>query len=137
MTRTDSLPMREAGRLITFPVTDPQDQLPDAGIPAWARPHLPPSYAATAEFLIVDVIAEHDPQRNAEFARHRDTGLANTLLAQLSSVEALEREIAARCSDGYLAPQKSQQRIALFAQRTQSLPRAARVFTRNHPDVAG
>ena len=39
--------------------------------------------------------------------------------------------------NGRLAPEKTQHRIALFDESTESLPIAARVFARNQPDVTG
>jgi len=92
--------------------------------------------ATAAEFRVIDLVAQHDPEPNAELTRRGDLGFPDALLSQLSTLESLQRQISTNCRDGGLTPQKSQERSALLRQRPQPLPCAARVFARNQPDVA-
>src|SRR5712691_2216462 len=134
MTRANSLRSREAGRPINVSVTQ-------GPTPTRASPHTPPlrlpRQATTAEFRIVDLIAQHDPQPNPQLPRRRDVGLRESLLRQLASIEALQVRIPSDGMSCCLTPEEPQERIALFGERAQSLPLAARVLARDHADVAG
>src|SRR5262245_35705099 len=79
------------------------------------RPRLLPQSTA-AELVVIDLIAQHDPQPNAEFPGHRDSGFTDPLLLELSPKELTQRAIRADRVHGGLAPQIAQERIALLAQ---------------------
>src|SRR6266545_6268058 len=57
-------------------------------------------------------------------------------LEDLPTIETLELGIASHGMRGRLAPEKTQERISLFAERAESLPFATRVLARDHADVA-
>ena len=138
MTRANSLRVREAGSLISLPVTHERTTT-HTSIPARASPSRRPSWAATAELLVPDLIAQHDPEPNPELARRRDARFAEPLLLQFAPVEALELGIAPHRMDRRFAPEKPQQRVALFAQRPDSggdarLLRSSRVLRLTEAD---
>src|SRR5882762_656090 len=60
-----------------------------SGIPAWASPLLP-QLSSAAELFIINLVAHHDPQPNAQFARRCDPGLAHSFLDELAPVEAFQ-----------------------------------------------
>src|SRR5258708_10734520 len=108
----------------------------DTGIPARTPRLRLPRQPTTAEFCVVNLIAQHDPETNAELPRRRDAGLREPFLHDLPTIETLKIGIASHGMRGRLAPEKTQKRIALFAERAESLPCAARVLARDHADVA-
>src|SRR5260221_11290204 len=95
-----------------------------------------PRQPTTAEFCVVNLIAQHDPETNAQLPRRSDAGLRESFLHDLPTIETLELGIASHSMRGRLAPEKPQDRIALFAEPPESLPCAARVLARDHTDVA-
>src|SRR5712691_7132146 len=134
MTRANSLRSREAGSPINVSVIQ-------GPTPTQASPHTPrlrlPRQATTAEFRVVDLIAQHDPEPNPQLPRRRDVGLRESLLRHLSSIEALQVRIPSDGMGCRLTPEEPQERIALFGERAQSLPLAARVLARDTADAAG
>src|SRR6266478_1858986 len=98
---------------------------------------VPPHLAAAAELLVIDLITQHDPQADPEFASDGNSGFAQSLLGEFSPVEALQVWVSAYCVDGRLAPEKAQQGVALFAQPAESLLTGAGIFARDHPHITG
>src|SRR5439155_25406494 len=94
-----------------------------------------PSWATAAELRIINLVAQHDPQPNPELTRRGHPGFTKAFLLQLPPVKALQLGIATHRMHRRLTPQKAQERIALFAEPSESLPGAARVFTGDHPHV--
>src|ERR1039458_7141439 len=84
-----------------------------------------PHLAAATELLVIDLIAQHNPQADPEFASCGNSGFAQSLLGQLAPVEALQLWVSAYGVHGGLAPEKTQQWVALFTQSAQSLLTAA------------
>src|SRR5467141_3263548 len=93
------------------------------------------SLAAT-ELLVIDLLAQHDPQPDPELASCGDSRFTPSLLCQLAPVEALQLWISAYGVYGCLAPEKPQEWVTLLAQPAEPLLTAAGVFARNHPHVA-
>jgi len=91
--------------------------------------------SATTELVIINLIPQHDPQPDPEFASHRHSRLPQTFLDQFAAVETLQLRIPAYRVCRRFTPEKPQQRIALFAHTTQPLPPSTGVFTRNHPHI--
>ena len=91
-----------------------------------------PHLATTTELWIIDLVAQHDPQPDREFASCGDSGFTQSLRCQFAPVKALQLRVSAYRVYGRLAPEKTQQRITLLAQPTQPLPTSTRAFTRNH-----
>src|SRR6266849_5784287 len=108
----------------------------DTGIPARTPPLRLPRQPTTAELCVVNLIAQHDPESNAQFSRRRDARLGESLLRDLSTIEALQVGIPSHRMGGRLAPEKPQERVALFAERSEALPFTTRVLARDHADVA-
>jgi hypothetical protein len=94
-------------------------------------------WRATAELVVIDRIAQHDPQSDAEFAAHRTTSCSEPLRLQFASIKSPQGGIAPHRGNGRLAPQEPQQRVALFGELPQSPSIATRVLARDHPDVTG
>src|ERR1019366_7912456 len=97
---------------------------------------VPPHLAAATELLVIDLVTQHDPQAVSEFASCSNSRFAQSLLLQLAPVEALQLWVSAYGVHGGLAPEKTQQWVALFAQSAQSLLTAAGIFARDHPHIA-
>src|SRR5437764_6579314 len=108
----------------------------DTGIPARTPRLRLPRQPTTAEFCVVNLIAQHDPKTNAQLPRRGDAGLREPFLHDLPTIETLEFWITSHGMRGRLAPKKTQERISLFAERAESLPCATRVLARDHADVA-
>ena len=127
-------PRREAGGLTNRTVTVrtiPDFKHPRTGITAWLL------LSATTEFLVIDLIAQHDPQTNAQLAGCRHAGFPQPLLHQFAAIESLQLGIAAYRMSAGLIPKKAQERTALFGQCAQPLVRSAGVFAWNQSHVAG
>src|SRR5438874_2483995 len=88
----------------------------DSGIPARTPRLRLPRQPTTAELCVVDLIAQHDPETNAQFPRRRDAGFRESFLHDLPTIETLEVGIASHGRRGRLAPEKTRERIALFAE---------------------
>src|SRR6266478_7018341 len=95
-----------------------------------------PRLAAATELLVIDLLAQHDPQPDPELASCGDSRFTPSLLCQLAPVEALQLWISAYGVYGCLAPEKPQEWVTLLAQPAGPLLTAAGVFARNHPHVA-
>jgi hypothetical protein len=106
-----------------------------ASIPAQAQLLRLPHRATAAELHVINLIAQHDPEPNPQLTRRSDAGFAEAFLWQLPTVKASQRGITTRRMHRGLTPQKAQERIALLAQPTESLPGTARVFAGDHPHV--
>src|SRR5712692_1510668 len=61
----------------------------NTGTPAQTPPLRLPRQATTAEFRVVDLIAQHDPETNPQLPRRRDVGLRESLLHDLPTIEVL------------------------------------------------
>src|SRR5947209_3047827 len=96
-----------------------------------------PRQATTAELRVVDLIAQHDPETNPQLPRRRDVGFRESFLRHLPSIETLQVRIPSHRMGRRLTPEEPQKRVALFAERAQSLTGPARVLARDHADVAG
>src|SRR5229473_3525250 len=94
-----------------------------------------PHLAAATELLVIDLVAQHDPQSDSEFASCSDSRFAQSLLCQLAPVEALQLGISAYGVYGCLAPQKPQEWVTLLAQPAQPLLTTAGVFARDHSHI--
>ena len=93
--------------------------------------------STTTELLVIDLIAQHDPQPNAQLAGCCHACFPQAFLHQFAAIESLQLGIAAhRMSAGFI-PKKAQQRTALLGQRPEPLVRCARVFAWNQSDVTG
>src|SRR5713101_2903113 len=62
-------------------------------IPARTPPLRLPRQPTTAELGVVNLIAQHDPETDAQLPRGRDAGLRESLLHDLPSIEALQVRI--------------------------------------------
>jgi hypothetical protein len=98
---------------------------------------LPPEVTAATEFRVIDLVAQHDPEPDAQLTSGGDPGFAQSFLDQLAAVEAPEFGIAAHGMDRRFSPKKAHQRVALLAELPQSLAPSARMFAGDHSDVTG
>src|SRR2546422_5657925 len=96
-----------------------------------------PLLSAAEELFVVNLVAQHDPQADSQFARRRNPRLALPFLDKLATIEAFQLRIFSYRMDRGFGPQIAQQRVALLGQFPQPLPLTAGVFTRDHSDVAG
>src|SRR5258708_12850396 len=94
----------------------------DTGIPARTPPLRLPRQSTTAELLIVNLIAQHDPEANAQLPRRRNAGFREALLHDLPSIETLQVRIAPHRIPAGFPPYKSHKPIALLAHLPQPLP---------------
>src|SRR5258708_17001062 len=91
--------------------------------------------SATTELVVINLIPQHDPQPDPEFASHSDTRFSQAFLDQFAAVETLQLRLPAYHVHRRLTPEKPQPLIALFTQPTQPLPLSPRLFPRNHPPI--
>src|SRR5580692_7222827 len=95
-------PRRETGRLInqtvTFRTITPSRH-PHTGSTAFLL-HL----STTTEFLIIDLVSQHDPQPNPEFSCCSDSRFSQTLLDEFAPIERTEFRIPAYRMCRRLAP---------------------------------
>src|SRR6266436_838757 len=91
--------------------------------------------SATTELVVVNLIPQHDPQPDSEFASHGHSRLPQTFLDQFAAVETLQLRIPAYGVRPRLTPEKPQQRITLFTQPTEPLPPSTGIFTWNHSHI--
>src|SRR5580704_18675988 len=96
-----------------------------------------PRFSATAELLVIDLVTHHDPESDSQLPGGCDSRFPQSLLHQFAPIEAFQLRIPPDCMHRRFAPQITQQRISLFAHRTQSLPASAGVLARDHADVTG
>jgi hypothetical protein len=93
--------------------------------------------SATTELLVIDLIAQHDPQPDSQLAGYRHVCFPQPLLHQFAPIETPQLRIAACGVSASLIPQKAQQWITLFADPSKPPPPPAGTFLRNQPRVAG
>jgi len=128
MIYSNSLRFREAGSPFNTPVTAEQDHLSArhsrTGITA-----LLPQLSAAAEFLVVNLIAQHDPESDPEFASGGGLCFPQSFLHQFAPVEAFQVRISShrvyRCFTSEIAHQS----VAFLAQLPEPLPASAGAFT--------
>ena len=86
-----------------------------SGIPAYRLHDRVVAYeCSTAEFGVIDLIAQQNPETDAEFAPYGDARLADTLLLQFAAIKATEPGLVSCGLQAGLAPQESQESIACF-----------------------
>lgn len=49
-----------------------------------------PQCSSAAELFVINLVAQHDPQANAQFARRRDPCLTHTFLDKLAALESFQ-----------------------------------------------
>src|SRR5438067_1950685 len=136
MSYANSPPCGEAGSLFSPPGHCNAGPLLKSGIPAWASPDLP-QLSAAAELLIINLVAHHDPQPDAEFARSCNPRLAHSFLDEFATIEPFQLRVFPGCMHHCFCPQITQQRIALLAHLSQSLSLSAAVLRGDHSNVTG
>src|SRR6266436_2919435 len=94
-----------------------------------------PHLATATELLVINLVAQHDPQPDPQLASGSHSRFAQSLLCQLAPVEALQLWIFAYGVYGCLAPKKPQERVTLLAQPAEPLLTAAGIFARDHPYI--
>ena len=73
-----------------------------------------PQLSAAAELFIINLVAHHDPQPDAQFAGRRDPRLAHSFLDELATVEAFQLRVFLHRMHRRFHPQIAQQRVALL-----------------------
>jgi hypothetical protein len=96
-----------------------------------------PQLSVAAELCIINLIAQHDPEPNPQFARYGDPGFSHSFLHQLATIEALQICIFLYCTHRRFRPQIAQQLVAFLGQFSQALSLSAAALAGNHPDMAG
>src|SRR6266436_6854412 len=91
--------------------------------------------STTTELVVLNLIAQHDPQPDPELASHRHTRFPQTLVHQFAAVKTLQLRILACGMRSRLTPEKPQQRVTLFAQPTKPLSPSTGIFTWNHSHI--
>src|SRR5882672_10223925 len=124
----------EAGSLFSQPGR--KGPLLKSGIPAWASP-LCRIFSAAAELFVINLVAQHNPQANAQFPGCRHPGLAHSFLNELATIEAFQLRVFPYRVHRCFGPEITQQGIALLGHLSQSLSLAAGVLAWDHADVAG
>src|SRR5262245_23979650 len=127
----------EAGRLFILPVTARWTTSVRRHSRIQALPRRRLGSSATAELVVLGLIASQNPEPDAQLAGGRDASFAESLRLPLAPREPTQRCIALDGMDRRLAPQEPAQGITSLGDFAESLPRTARVFSRNHPDVTG
>ena len=133
MSYSNSLFSREAGSLINRPVTFrtiARFWHPRTGITALLL-----LLSTTTELVVLNLIPQHDPHPDSEFASHSHSRLPQTFLNQFAAVKTLQLWILAYGVHPRLTPEKSQQRITLFTQPTEPLSPSTGIFTWDHPYI--
>jgi hypothetical protein len=74
--------------------------------------------SATAELVVLHLIAQHDPQPNPQLATGRHFRFPQSFLRQLAAVKALRLHILPQRMTGGFASKKAQHGVALFRQPT-------------------
>jgi hypothetical protein len=104
----------EAGRLVIGAAirSGPCDR---SGIPAYGlHDRVVANESSTAEFGVIDLIAQQNPETDAEFAPHGDAPLSDALLLQFAAIESAKPRLVTRRLQAGLAPQESYESIALL-----------------------
>jgi hypothetical protein len=94
-----------------------------------------PQLSTTAEFFVLDLVAQHNPEPDSKFPGRRDPRLAHSVLDQLATIESFQLWVFSYGMQRRFGPQVAQQRIALLGQGPQPLSLAATVLTWDHPDI--
>jgi len=81
-----------------------------------------PRLAATAELLVINLVTHHDPESDPEFSSCGDSGFPQPFLHQFAPIETFQLRIPLDRVHRRFTPQITQQRVPLFAHRTQPLP---------------
>ena len=136
MTYSNSPPFGEASSLFSYPShcscrTTVVIWHSRMGFPAL------PLLSATAELLVVNLVAQHDPQADTQFASSSDPRLAHPFLDQIATIERFSSGSFLYRMDRGFDPQIAQQPVALLDPFPQSLSLNVGVFTGDHSDVAG
>ena len=84
--------------------------------------------SATTELLIINLVTQQDPESDPQLSCGCHFRFPQTFLHQLVLVKTPQLRILANRMPHRFAPQKTKQRIPLFAQTAQSLPPSAGVF---------
>jgi hypothetical protein len=84
-------------------------------------------FAAT-ELLVINLIAQHDPESDSEFSSCSHSRFPYPLLHQFAPIEAFQLRIPPDGMHRRLTPQITQKRISLFAHRAQPLAASTGVF---------
>jgi hypothetical protein len=71
--------------------------------------------STTTELVVLNLIPQHDPHPDSQFARNGGSCFSEAFLDQFTTVKLLQRCIPAHRMDGCFTPKEAQQRIALFA----------------------
>src|SRR5260221_12831123 len=119
MIYSNSQSFREAGSLINRPVTFrtiPRFWHPRTGITAFLL-----LLSTTTELVVLDLIPQHDPQSDPEFASHGHTRFPQTFLYQFAAEKTLQIRILAGGRRPNLSPEQPQRRVTLFAQAHEPL----------------
>ena len=104
---------REAGSLINRPVTIrtiPRFRHPRTGFTAFLL-----LLSTTTELVVINLVPQHDPQSDSQFASGGHSRLPQTFLDQFAAVETLQLRVPAYRVRRRLTPEKPQQRIALLS----------------------
>ena len=78
------------------------------GHPRMGFPLLPQQLSAAAELLVINLIAQHDPQPNSQFASRGDPGFSHSFLHQLATIEAFQLRIVLYRMERCFRPQIAQ-----------------------------
>src|SRR5258707_12854755 len=78
--------------------------------------------SATTELVELNLIPQHDPQPDPEFASHCHSRLPQAFLDQFTAEEKLQLRMLPHRVDRRPAPEKPHQGIVLFTHPTKPLP---------------
>jgi len=93
------------------------DHVLRSGIPAFEASPCCRSYGATAEFVVVNLITQQNPQPDAELTCSRHARFAYAFLLKLPPIESLQPVVTPRGVHGRFAPHKPQKRFPCFVSR--------------------
>src|ERR1700722_17683356 len=91
--------------------------------------------STTTELVVLNPIPQHDPHPDSQLASHCGSRFSQTFLDQFATVKMFQLRIPAYRMDHCFTPEKSQQRIALFGQTTQSLSPSTGILAGDHPHI--
>src|SRR5215813_10764097 len=63
-----------------------------------------PQLSAAAELLVINLVAQHNPQPDPQFAGGRDPGLAHSLGNELAAIESFQLRVLPYGMHGCFAP---------------------------------
>src|SRR5258708_30485728 len=78
--------------------------------------------SATTELVVINLIPQHDPQPDPEFASHSDTRFSQAFLDQFAAVGTLQLRIPAYRVHRPPTPEQPQQPNVLLTQATRTPP---------------